>query len=162
MTVDLRAAAIAARETAYAALATYNDHARTCKDVCEYDLHWKCDTGTALQAAILEGADAAWNALAAYAPAGTTVTYHGSIAEHHGMWMVQSVTAGSFGSAVTLARNNGSAGQLSHVRIESFTVEQPQAKDPTTARKQLAQRVREATDAQQDAADRADDLDGGR
>ncbi|MEU3169393.1 hypothetical protein [Streptosporangium sp. NPDC006930] len=123
VTTDLRTPALTARTTANATRAAWAAHARVCR-IGQTLLCVECELlGTAFSSA----AAAARAAYEAYAPAGSTVTYHGTKTQHHGPgWTVCGVTHCSCGTAYTIVRNTGHAQDdvLSGVHIEWITPSQ--------------------------------------
>lgn len=118
-TANLRAAALDARNTVEQVVDARDTHTATCA-TCELR-PWECPTGRPLQKAVLDAAQHAWEAFAAYLPAGTVVTYTGSKADLRGPgWTIDGGTQGACGIRYDIARG---AETLSWVRLESIAVD---------------------------------------
>lgn len=132
-TTDPRAAVITVRTTADAAQSNLDHHARVCYS-CRIGQDGMCAEGELLSAAFSSAIVVSVAAHEAYAPTGSTVTYHGTETKHRGPgWTVRSTVQGSWGTSYTIARNIGRARDaaqdvvLNGVRIEYIT---PAQDDP--------------------------------
>ncbi|MEV0752363.1 hypothetical protein [Streptosporangium sp. NPDC050280] len=126
-TTDPRAAAITARTAADIAQSELGHHVRFCYS-CRIGQDGMCAEGELLSAAFSSAIVVSVIPHEAYAPTGSTVTYHGTETRHRGPgWTVRSTVQGSWGTSYTIARNTGRARDaaqdviLNGVRIECIT-----------------------------------------
>ncbi|WP_433367880.1 hypothetical protein [Streptosporangium sp. CA-115845] len=128
-TTNPRAAVITARTAADAAQSNLDYHARVCHS-CRIGQDGMCAEGELLSAAFNSAIVVSVAAHEAYAPTGSTVTYHGMETRHRGPgWTVRSTVQGSWGTSYTIVRNIGRARDaaqdivLNGVRIDGTDLE---------------------------------------